>query len=54
MIVGTCFTGTKYDFCAARYTTEGVLDVTFNATGKVITAIGGGTGAAYGGLVRWR
>lgn len=47
VIVGTCFTGAKYDFCAARYTTEGVLDVTFNATGKVITALGGGTGAAY-------
>ena len=47
VIVGTCFTGVKYDVCVARYNTEGVLDVTLNATGKVITALGSGTGAAY-------
>jgi uncharacterized delta-60 repeat protein len=42
VMTGTCLVASEYDFCAARHTSEGVLDVTFNTTGKVITAIGSG------------
>ncbi len=39
----------SYLFAVARYTTEGVLDTTFNSNGLVTTAIGaGGNDRAYG------
>ena len=39
--VGSAFTST-YDFGAARFTSTGVLDSTFDGDGKVTTPIGGG------------
>ena len=40
---GNCFVTSAYDFCAARYTSAGVLDTSFGAgTGKVITPVGSG------------
>ncbi len=47
VVAGSCLNGTTYDFCLARYLASGALDLSFNGTGKVITAIGSGTDAAY-------
>lgn len=38
--VGTCSIDGKSKFCLARYLASGVLDTSFNSSGKVITAIG--------------
>lgn len=43
VVVGTC---TASDFCTARYNNDGSLDVSFNATGKVITPVGTGNDVA--------
>ena len=48
VVAGSCLNGTTYDFCLARYFASGALDLSFNGTGKVITAIGSGNDAAYG------
>ncbi|MEQ1594931.1 MAG: delta-60 repeat domain-containing protein [Casimicrobium sp.] len=47
VVTGSCLNGTTYDFCLARYLVSGALDLSFNGTGTVITAIGSGTDAAY-------
>ena len=47
VVAGSCLNGNTYDFCLARYFASGTLDVSFNGTGKVITAIGSGNAAAY-------
>ena len=47
VVSGSCLNGTTYDFCLARYLASGALDLSFNGTGKVMTAIGSGTDAAY-------
>jgi uncharacterized delta-60 repeat protein len=47
VVSGSCLNGTTYDFCLARYLASGALDLSFNGSGKVITAIGSGTDAAY-------
>ncbi len=47
VVAGSCRNGATYDFCLARYVASGALDVSFNSTGKVITAIGSGNDAAY-------
>jgi len=47
VVTGSCLNGTTYDFCLARYLASGALDLSFNGTGKVMTAIGSGTDAAY-------
>ena len=47
VVAGSCLNGTTYDFCLARYLASGTLDLSFNGTGKVITAIGSGNDAAY-------
>ena len=47
VVTGSCLNGTSYDFCLARYVASGALDLSFNGTGKVITAIGSGNDAAY-------
>ncbi len=47
VVAGSCLNGSTYDFCLARYVASGALDLSFNGTGKVITAIGSGTDAAY-------
>ncbi len=39
VLAGFCNDGTKDDFCALRYKPNGVLDVTFNGTGSVITPV---------------
>jgi len=41
VVAGSCFNGTNYDFCLARYLASGALDTSFNTTGKVITPTGG-------------
>ncbi len=41
LVAGACLNGGTYDFCAARYNGDGTLDLTWNGTGKVITALGG-------------
>ena len=47
VVAGSCLDGSTYDFCLARYFASGALDLSFNGTGKVITAIGSGSDAAY-------
>ena len=47
VVAGSCLNGNTYDFCLARYLASGALDLSFNGTGKVITAIGSGNAAAY-------
>jgi|GEM_PF-2122868 len=47
VVSGSCLNGTTYDFCLARYLASGALDLSFNGSGKVMTAIGSGTDAAY-------
>jgi uncharacterized delta-60 repeat protein len=44
---GFGWNGSKYVFALARYKSNGTLDASFNGTGKVTTAIGSGTDAAY-------
>jgi len=39
--VGESGTGSEYDFTAARYNTDGSLDISFDIDGKVTTDIGG-------------
>ena len=43
---GNCSNGNNDDFCLARYLNNGTIDVSFNGTGTVLTAIGGGTDTA--------
>ena len=38
VVAGTCNNGVDNDFCAARYLPNGMLDASFGAGGKVITA----------------
>ena len=45
LLAGTCDNGTDYDFCVARYLSNGTIDTTWNGTGTVITPIG--TGSDY-------
>jgi uncharacterized delta-60 repeat protein len=40
VVAGRSHNGSNYDFALARYTTNGVLDTTFNGTGKVTTGVG--------------
>ncbi|TAK70607.1 MAG: hypothetical protein EPO22_01545, partial [Dehalococcoidia bacterium] len=48
-IVGaTSCNGTVFDFCLARYNTDGSLDTTFDGDGKVLTDIAGGFDEAWG------
>ncbi|MBL9133011.1 MAG: hypothetical protein JNG86_17510, partial [Verrucomicrobiaceae bacterium] len=42
LVGGYSHNGTNYDFALVRYNLDGSLDVTFNATGKVTTAISTG------------
>ncbi len=44
---GYCLNGSSYDFCLARYNTNGSLDPAFGTGGKVVTAIGSGNDLAY-------
>jgi uncharacterized delta-60 repeat protein len=42
VVAGESYTGANADFALVRYNTDGSLDTTFNTTGMVTTAIGGG------------
>ena len=46
LLAGNCTTGGNDDFCMVRYHPNGILDVTFNGTGKVITPVGSGNDLA--------
>ncbi|HPG61473.1 MAG TPA: delta-60 repeat domain-containing protein [Casimicrobium sp.] len=46
LLAGYCYNGGNNDFCATRYNANGTLDTTWNGTGRVITAMGGGDGTA--------
>lgn len=41
VVAGTTWNGTDKDFAVVRYTSAGVLDTSFNVTGKVVTDFGG-------------
>lgn len=47
VLAGSSNNGSNFDFAAVRYDTSGVLDTTFNATGKVTSAIGAAEDVAY-------
>ena len=47
LVAGFCAVGGGYDFCAARFLPNGMLDTNWNGTGKVITPIGSSTDYAY-------
>ena len=46
VVAGSCLNGGNNDFCLARFLPGGALDTSFNATGKVVTAIGPGNDLA--------
>ena len=47
VLAGRCSNGTNLDFCMVRVTAAGALDCSFNATGKVATAMGSLNDVAY-------
>ena len=47
VVAGRSFNGSNYDFGLARYNTDGSLDTSLDADGKVTTPIGTGTDDAY-------
>ncbi|MBI2826658.1 MAG: hypothetical protein HYX69_18450 [Planctomycetia bacterium] len=48
LVAGSTFNGTDYDFALARYNSDGTLDATFGAGGKVVTPVGSGDDEARG------
>jgi uncharacterized delta-60 repeat protein len=40
LLGGYCFNGSSWDFCIARFNSDGTLDTTFGTSGKVIQPIG--------------
>ncbi len=52
VLTGYCNNGSNTDFCALRYLPTGALDVTFNGTGKVTTAVGDGNDSAFAALLQ--
>ena len=44
VVAGSSNAGGTYDFALARYNVDGTLDTTFNATGRVLTDFGVGSG----------
>ena len=46
LLAGYCYNGGNNEYCATRYNANGTLDTTWNGTGRVITAMGGGDGTA--------
>ena len=47
VVAGYSHNGSNFDFAVVRYNTDGSLDTTFDTDGKVTTAIGSGSDAAY-------
>jgi uncharacterized delta-60 repeat protein len=48
VVAGDSHNGSNIDFAVVRFTTNGILDTSFNGTGKVTTAIGSGDDSADG------
>ncbi|GEP45379.1 choice-of-anchor D domain-containing protein [Brevifollis gellanilyticus] len=46
ILAGASHNGTNHDVAVVRYTSEGVLDTSFNTTGKVVTPVGVGNDVA--------
>ena len=40
LLGGSCYNGSNYDFCIARFNSNGTLDTSFGTSGKVIQPIG--------------
>jgi uncharacterized delta-60 repeat protein len=40
LLGGSCYNGSNYNFCIARFNSDGTLDTTFGSSGKVIQPIG--------------
>lgn len=40
VVAGRTFNGSNYDFALARYSTDGILDNTFDMDGKLVTSVG--------------
>lgn len=47
VVAGNCLVGSNYDFCIARYLPGGAPDLSFNASGKAIAAIGSNRDLAF-------
>ena len=47
VVAGYCYRSSNFDFCLARYLANGSLDTSFNATGRVSTAVGTGHDYVY-------
>ncbi len=47
VLAGYASNGTNYDFALARFTSGGLLDTTFNGTGKTSTALGASDDTAF-------
>lgn len=48
VVAGSCTNGALFDFCAVRYSPFGILDSSFNGTGKIATRIGNGENRVTG------
>jgi uncharacterized delta-60 repeat protein len=48
LVAGNSYNGSKYDVAVVRYDSAGVLDTSFNGSGKVTTTVGTGVDAGQG------
>jgi uncharacterized delta-60 repeat protein len=53
VVAGGVYNGSNWDVGLVRYNTNGILDTTFNTTGKVTTTIGSGDDFGYGVAVQY-
>lgn len=51
-VVGHTYVGSNRNFAAARFNSNGSLDTTFGACGKVVTDLGSNSDLAYGGALQ--
>jgi uncharacterized delta-60 repeat protein len=47
LLGGSCINGSNWDFCIARFNSDGTLDTTFGISGKVIQSIGSSHDLGY-------
>jgi uncharacterized delta-60 repeat protein len=47
LLSGYCYNGSNYDFCIARFNSNGTLDTSFGTSGKVIQPIGSSNDYGY-------
>ncbi len=52
VVAGSCTNGALLDFCAVRYSPFGILDSSFNGTGKITTRIGNGEDRVAGAAIQ--